>query len=267
MSSKSDVQSQGWTKHWIQICAVVEADIRKLRHDPSELLTRMIQPILWLMIYGQAMANTRAIPTGKLSYIDYITPGILAQSTLFISIFYGISLIWERDMGILHRVLVTPTPRSFLVLGRAFAGSLRALSQILVIYPIAIMLGVNLRFDFLALLGVCGMVLIGGALFSTFSLLVALIVKKRERFMGLGQVITLPLFFASNALYPIEIMPSWIRTFSIFNPLTYQVDAMRSLMVVGEPSYYGLPFDFGISLLIFVILLAIASWNYPKIIY
>ena len=169
-------------------------------------------------------------------------------------------------MGILHRVLVTPTPRSFLVLGRAFAGSLRALSQILVIYPIAIMLGVNLRFDFLALLGDADG-LDRWILFFYLLSACGFDCKKARTFYGSCQAITLPLFFASNALYPIEIMPSWIRTFSIFNPLTYQVDAMRSLMVVGEPSYYGLPFDFGISLLIFVILLAIASWNYPKIIY
>jgi len=102
-----------------QVVAIVETDIRKLRHDPYELMTRMIQPAIWLLIFGQAMAQTKAIPTGSLSYLDYIAPGILAQSILFIAIFYGIALIWERDMGILHKILVAPAPRSFLVIGRA----------------------------------------------------------------------------------------------------------------------------------------------------
>lgn len=90
-----------------QVAAIVETDLRKLWHDPYELFTRMIQPAIWLLIFGQAMAKTKAIPTGSLSYLDFIAPGILAQSILFISIFFGLSLIWERDMGILQKILVS----------------------------------------------------------------------------------------------------------------------------------------------------------------
>src|SRR6202041_251495 len=124
-------------QRWEQIMAIVEMDIRKLRHDPYELITRMIQPSIWLLIFGQAMAKTRAIPTGSLSYLDFIAPGILAQSILFISIFYGISLIWERDMGILQKILVSPAPRSALVIGRAIAAGFRGISQIFIIYILA----------------------------------------------------------------------------------------------------------------------------------
>ena len=114
-----------------QTLAIVEADVRKLRHDPIELFTRMIQPSVWLLIFGQAMAQARLIQTGEHSYLDYIAPGILAQSVLFIAIFYGISLIWERDMGILHKILVTPAPRMILVVGRAIAAGIRRLRRFL----------------------------------------------------------------------------------------------------------------------------------------
>src|SRR5438552_2512638 len=77
-----------------QISAVSEADLRKLIHDPVELLTRMVQPLLWLTIFGQVFARTRAIPTGGIPYLDFMAPGILAQSVLFGAIFFGISLIW-----------------------------------------------------------------------------------------------------------------------------------------------------------------------------
>ena len=251
----------------MQIGAIVAADVRKLRHDPSELLTRMIQPAVWLLIFGQAMAKTKAIPTGSLPYLDYITPGILAQSILFIAIFYGIALIWERDMGILHKILVSPAPRSLLVIGRAIAAGIRGISQIFIIYILAYFLGVNLRWELLPFLGVVATVMLGGAIFSTFSLIVASIVKKRERFMGIGQVLTMPLFFASNALYPIEMMPSWLKIVSLFNPLTYQVDALRSFMITNHATYLNLLRDFGVGILAFTLLVLIATRIYPKILY
>ncbi len=268
--SKLEAPSPIWTK-WIIACrqtlAITEADIRKLRHDPYELFTRMIQPSIWLLIFGQAMAKVKAIQTGGLSYLDYIAPGILAQSVLFIAIFYGIALIWERDMGILHKILVTPAPRIALVVGRAFAAGIRGLSQIFIIYLLSFFLGIHLRWNLLSFLGVIATVLLGGAIFSTLSLIAASLVKKRERFMGIGQVLTMPLFFASNALYPIEMMPAWIRSLSIMNPLTYQVDALRSLMIVGEFSTFGLWTDFGVGIFAFCLLVAIAVPIYPKILY
>ena len=87
---------------------IAEGELRKLRHDPTELLTRAVQPLLWLLVFGQVIANTRAIPTGSLGYMDFLAPGILAQSALFSAIFFGIAVIWERDLGVLHKYLVSP---------------------------------------------------------------------------------------------------------------------------------------------------------------
>lgn len=262
---KLDAPFHSLTRGISQTLAITETDIRKLRHDPLELFTRMIQPSIWLLIFGQAMAHV--VPTGHLSYLDFIAPGILAQSVLFISIFYGIALIWEKDMGILHKILVSPAPRVTLVLGRALAAGLRGVSQIFIVYLLCFFLGVHLRWDILSLLGVVVTVIMGGAVFSTLSLIAAALVKKRERFMGIGQVLTMPLFFASNALYPIDMMPDWIRTLSILNPLTYQVDALRSFMIVGQVSHFGLMTDFGVGAIAFCILVAIAIPIYPKILY
>jgi len=249
-----------------QASAVAESDIRKLIHDPVELFTRMIQPILWLVVFGQVFARTRAIPTGGLRYLDFMAPGILAQSVLFGAIFYGISLIWERDLGIIHKFLVSPAPRTALVLGRAVSSAIRGFCQAVVVYLVAFLLGVNLRFQWNAILGVLAIVGLGAATFSTFSLIAACIVKSRERFMGIGQVLTMPLFFASNAIYPLSLMPAWLRALSTVNPLTYQVDALRYLMIRDGRLEFGLAFDFGIELLAFSILVAIAARLYPSII-
>ncbi len=256
-----------WIQRLEQIVAIVEADLRKLRHDPYELLSRMLQPTIWLLIFGQAMANAKAIPTGMSSYLDYIAPGILAQSILFISIFFGIALIWERDMGILHKILVSPAPRSILVIGRAIAAGLRGIPQIFIIYFLSYLLEINVRWSLLPFLGVLCATMLGGAVFSTFSLIIASLVKKRERFMGIGQVLTMPLFFASNALYPIEMMPKWLQIVSHLNPLSYQVDALRSFMITHEATTFGLFIDLMVGLFSFVILTIIATRIYPKILY
>ena len=237
MSNKRDGQFPTWIK---QLFAVVEMDIRKLRHDPSELFTRMLQPIIWILIFGQAMENANTIKTGSSSYLDFMVPGILAQSILLIAIFYGIALIWEKDMGNLHKILSTPAPRVILVVGRSIAAGIRGLAQVLVIYLLAFLLKIDLRLEFFPLCYVFAMAILIGALFSTFSLIVACIVKKRERFMGIGQAMTMPLFFASNALYPIDIMPSWLKAVSSLNPLTYQVDVLRSMMIADEISHFGM---------------------------
>jgi len=253
------------TRYLIQTFSIVETDLRKLRHDPFEILIRMVQPAIWLVIFGEAMAKVKGISTGPYSYLDYIAPGILAQSTLFISIFFGIALIWERDMGILYKTLVSPAPRSTLVVGRALAAGLRSVSQVFVIYFLAILLGIHVRWDFIGIVGVLTTVMLGGAVFSTISLVTASIVKKRERFMGIGQVLAMPLFFASNALYPIDMMPRWLQIVSHLNPLTYQVDALRNFMITGAATTLDLTIDFGVGLLVFAIFVAIAVRTYPKI--
>ncbi len=99
---------------------IVQIETQKLKRDPTELFSRAVQPALWLLIFGQVLARTRAIPTGGLRYIDFMAPGILAQSILFVSIFYGLSVIWERDLGILQKFLGQPRTAKALVPERLF---------------------------------------------------------------------------------------------------------------------------------------------------
>lgn len=240
-------------------------EARKLLHDPTELLTRAVQPALWLLVFGQVFTRIRAIPTGSMRYIDFMAPGILSQSVLFIAIFYGISVIWERDLGILHKFLVSPTPRSALVLGKAISAGLRGLAQALIVYLLAVLLGVGMDWNPLSLAGVLLVVMLGAAFFSTFSLVIACLVKTRERFMGIGQILTMPLFFASNAIYPISIMPRWLQIISHANPLTYQVDALRFLMLSGGTTAYGLGMDLGVLAAATAVVVGIGARLYPTI--
>jgi ABC-2 type transport system permease protein len=245
---------------------IAELEVRKLRHDPTDIFMRTVQPALWLLVFGETFSHIHAINTGKESYLQFMSPGILAQSILFLSIFYGIQIIWDRDMGIVHKFLASPTPRAAIVLGKALSAGARALPQGVIIYILALLLGVQMNWNPLALLGVIVMVMLAAACFSTFSLVIACLLKTRDRVMGIGQVLTMPLFFASNAIYPIDIMPGWLQVIARLNPLSYQVDALRALMVTGEASVNGLGVDYGVTILVTTALILLAARLYPRIV-
>ncbi|RYJ27712.1 ABC-type drug export system, membrane protein [Streptomyces sp. L-9-10] len=246
----------GWRVLPARVVAMCVVELQKLRHDRTELYTRAVQPALWLLIFGETFTRIKAIPTGGIPYIDFLAPGIIAQSAMFIAIFYGIMIIWERDAGILTKLLVTPTPRAALISGKAFASGVKALIQAVVVIVIAAALGVGLTWNPLRLLGVAVVVVLGSAFFSCLSMTIAGIVLTRDRLMGIGQAITMPLFFASNALYPVAIMPGWLQVVSKINPLSYQVDALRGLLL-GTPSHLLL--DFGVLVLAAAVGIAAAS--------
>lgn len=248
----------------VKTYVMAEMETRKLLHDPTELITRAVQPILWLGIFGEALSKIRAIPTEGFTYLQFITPGILTQSVTFVSIFYGLSIIWERDMGLLQKILVTPTSRLALVWGKMISAGIRGLSQAVVIFLFTFILRVHLRITPFSIIGVAVITMLGAGFFTGLSMIIASIVKTRERFMGIGQIITLPLFFASNAIYPISIMPAWLQAVANVNPLTYMVDGLRSVLITGNVS--RLPLDIVILVVAAFAMSFLSAYMYPKVV-
>jgi ABC-2 type transport system permease protein len=242
---------------------IAEMEVRKLLHDPTEIITRAIQPILWLGIFGEALSKTKAIPTNGVTYLQFITPGILTQSVVFIAIFYGLSIIWERDMGVLQKFLVSPTPRLALVWGKMVSAGVRGISQIIIIFIFSFLLNIRLNFSIISVVGTVLLVVLGASFFTGLSMIIASLVKTRERFMGIGQVITLPLFFASNAIYPIAIMPPWLQFVANINPLSYMVDGLRALLVGS--SLAQLPLDLGVLIIATFLISLLSAYMYPKV--
>lgn len=260
------VEASAFLAFFRETAAIAEVELKKLFRDPTELFSRAVQPVLWLVIFGQVFSKVRGIPTGDVSYLAFMTPGILAQSVLFTAIFYGIAVIWERDLGIIHKLLVSPARRSSLVVGKAASAGFRGAVQTFIIYLIALAMRIQINWNPLAIAGVLFAVALGSAVFSTFSLIIACIVKSRERFMGIGQVLTMPLFFASSAIYPLAMMPRWLQVVAILNPLTYLVDALRGIMIQGGQSMHTLPVDLGVIAMIFLVLASIAAKLYPTLV-
>src|SRR3954466_9015101 len=162
---------------------------RKLRHDQLDLVTRSVQPLLWLFVFGTAMSRLRAIPTGGVEYRAYLAPGVMAQAAMFVAIFFGLAVIWERDVGQLQRLLATPLPRTALVLGKAAGAATRAVVQAVLLLAVVAIAGIGLRWRGTG--GLRALLLLGGgpAVSACLSMTIASLVKERERFMGIGQLV------------------------------------------------------------------------------
>jgi ABC-2 type transport system permease protein len=246
-----------------RIATLSLVELVKLKHDRTELYTRAVQPILWLLIFGTTFTRIDLIPVEGIPYLDYLAPGIMAQSALMIAILYGIHIIWDRDQGLLAKLLTTPTPHVALVNGKAFAAGVRAISQMFVALAVSLLLGVTFIWSVPRVLGALVAIVLGAAFFSTLSMSIAGLVLSRERLMGVGQAITMPLFFASNALYPTELMPEWVQALSAINPLSYEVNALRTLLL-GLPG--NLVVDYAALVLACIFSIALASSLLPRLV-
>jgi ABC-2 type transport system permease protein len=243
--------------------AMAQAEMRKLRHDHLDIVTRSVQPLLWLFVFGTALRNNRSLTLGTLDYRAYIAPGVMAQAAMFIAIFFGLAVIWERDVGQLQRLLATPLSRASIVLGKAAGACVRALVQALLLLIVLALAGIDVRWTVEGVLGTLALLMLGTAAFACMSMLLAAGVKERERFMGIGQLIMMPLFFASSALYPLRVMPGWLHAIARVNPLTYEVQGLRQMLVgVGGAGEVWL--DFLVVTGFFAAMLVAATRAYPR---
>jgi ABC-2 type transport system permease protein len=245
------------------VAATVQAELRKLRHDHLDVFTRSAQPLLWLFVFGTALHHTHAISVGHLDYRAYIAPGVMAQAALFIAIFFGLAVIWERDVGQLQRLLATPLPRTAIVLGKAAGAGVRALVQAALLLAVLAAAGIGLRWSVLGVVGALTMLVLATGAFACLSMLIAAGVRSRERFMGIGQLVMMPLFFASSALYPLSIMPGWLHVVARVNPLTYEVQGLRQ-MLLGVGGGGELWLDFLVVVGFLAAMTAAATRAYPR---
>lgn len=244
------------------IMTIVELEARRLRHDYTDIAVRAVQPIVWLLVFGTVMSQSRIIPTGDYSYLTFVAPGVLAQAVMFVAIFFGIMLVWDRDSGNLAKLLVAPASRISLVLGKCFSASVRAIAQAVVVISIILILNVGivdiqLYNNPIYILLTFPVVILISAVAAGISILFATIFRTRERVMGFGQLLTLPLFFTSSALYPVTWMPWYLQWIAKINPLTYGVDLLRGLMVTGDLS--GAPLDLAVLIGYLVVLVLACS--------
>jgi ABC-2 type transport system permease protein len=217
-------------------------EVKRYLRDRARIISSFVQPLLWLLIFGSGIRFSGTI--GNLTYQQYIFPGIIGQTLLFTSMFMGISVIWDREFGFMKEILVAPISRFSVFLGKMLGDSTDAVIQGIIVFVLGFLLGIRLDpLTFLKALPV--MILITFGLVG-IGLTVASFIESLESFGVIQSFINLPLFFLSGALFPIRgDVPSWLQIISSFNPLTYGIDALRTIILGNawqplNPLYFNL---------------------------
>jgi ABC-2 type transport system permease protein len=262
-ANASDERARAVPGFAYSVWVIFQLESLKILKDPAEIVSRSVQPALWLLLFGQAFNRAAAVDTGGVPYLAFLTPGILSQAITFVSIFNGLSIIWEKDMGLMQKILSTPITRTALVLGKMLSASTRSFFQLLVVTALALLMGLHFEWSVARVAGVLALTVLGSSFFTGLSMIIASIVRTRERMMGIGQLATMPLFFASSALYPVKDMPGWLQAIAVVNPMSFLVNGLRGLMLA--PDYSGFAWDAGWLLLMGLAALGVATWRYPKL--
>jgi ABC-2 type transport system permease protein len=241
-------------------------EVKRYLRDRTRIISSFVQPLLWLVIFGAGFGMRFALPGG--GYQQYLFPGIVGQTLLFTSMFMGISVIWDRDFGFLKEVLVAPVSRMTLFLGKMVGDSTDAVIQGIIVFALGAVLGIAIDpLAFLICLPIMMLITFG---LVSIGLTIASFMGSLESFGAIQTFINLPLFFLSGALFPITGplavgVPGWLQAASAFNPLTYGVDALRSILLGGtyaalQPMWINLMVIVGFD----VAMIAVGTWAFTR---
>lgn len=240
-------------------------EVKRYIRDRVRIVSSFFQPVLWLVIFGTGIRFSTNI--GNVSSTEYIFPGIIGQTLLFTSMFMGISVIWDREFGFLKEIMVAPVSRVSIFLGKMLGDSTDALIQGILVFVLGLLLGLPLGgVMFLEALPV--MLLITFGLVSV-GLTLASFIENLESFGAIQTFINLPLFFLSGALFPVSgpHIPSWLTIASNLNPLTYGVDALRTI-ILGTAWQPGPSYPFYIDLLVIcgfdILMIFVGTWAFNR---
>jgi ABC-2 type transport system permease protein len=208
------------------VSIVWRRELIRFRSDRLRAVTSLVQPVLFLFVLGTGLSRlaSHGLPAG-VDFRTFIYPGVLAMSVLFTSIFSAASIVWDREFGFLREMLVAPVRRWAIVVGKCLGGATVATFQGIIFLALA---GVaHIPYDPLLLLTLVGELLLLSFTLTAFGVMMAARIKQIQAFMALTQMLVMPLFFLSGALYPLNGLPTWLTVLTRIDPLTYIVDPMR----------------------------------------
>jgi len=201
-------------------------ELIRFRTDRLRAVTSLIQPVLFLFVLGSGLGSLagRGLPPG-ISFRTFIYPGVVAMGVLFTAIFSAGSIVWDREFGFLREMLVAPVNRGAIVLGKCLGGATVATFQGIIVLALAGLAGVP--YNPVLIVTLIGELLLLSFTLTAFGVMMAARIKQFQAFMALTQMLVMPLFFLSGALYPLNGLPAWLTVLTRIDPLTYIVDPMR----------------------------------------
>jgi ABC-2 type transport system permease protein len=216
------------------VSIVWRRELIRFRTDRLRAVTSLVQPVLFLFVLGTGLSGlaSHGLPSG-VDFKTFIYPGVLAMSVLFTSIFSAASIVWDREFGFLREMLVAPVRRWAIVVGKVLGGATVATFQGIIFLALA---GVaHVPYNPVLLLTLVGELLLLAFTLTAFGVMMAARIKQIQAFMALTQLLVLPLFFLSGALYPLNGLPAWLTVLTRIDPLTYIVDPMRHAVFAHLP--------------------------------
>jgi len=208
------------------VSIVWRRELIRFQRDRLRTITSLIQPLLFLLVLGTGLSALArgSLPSG-VNFKTFIYPGVLAMTVLFTAIFSAASIVWDREFGFLREMLVAPVSRASIVIGKCLGGATIATLQGLVILALAGLAGVP--YDPVLMLTLIGEMLLLAFTLTAFGVMMAARITQFQAFMALTQMLVMPLFFLSGALYPLNGLPAWLSVLTRIDPLTYVVGPMR----------------------------------------
>ncbi len=266
-SAVDDVVSSRWADDLAGIYTIWLREVRKFWRDKPRIIGATVQPALFLLLLGTGIGqgiprafdiepSAREFAPGVPDYLTYIYPGIIAMTLLFTSVFSAISIIWDREVGFLKEVMVAPISRSAVAVGKTLGGSTVAMLQGCLMLAFAPFLHISLSWG--AVLALLPLLLYISFSLTAMGIAAAARMRSMQGFTVIMNFLTLPMFFLSGAMFPIGGLPGWMTFLVTLNPLTYGVDALRSV-VIGYHQY-GVMQDllvmgtFGVAMLVLAVM-------------
>ena len=257
-------------------------DILRYWRDRWRLVASLAQPLLFLIVFGSGLSSSLKGSasfgaSGGLSYIQFMYPGIIGMAILFTAIFGAMSIVWDREFGFLKEVLVAPIDRSSVAIGKALGGTTQAMIQGLILLILAPFVGVKL-----SLLTVLTMIPLAAVLafgLSSFGVALASTMKSMQGFQVVMNLLMMPMFFLSGALFPLSGLPGWMTVLTRIDPASYGIDPLRRVVLSdsGMPTavidklgltingqVLSIPLEAGIMLAFGVVMLAIAVMSFRR---
>ena len=252
-------------------------ELIRFRSDRMRIVTSLVQPLLFLFVLGSGLEQLSSASTHGVDLKTFIYPGVLCISVMYTAMFSAASIVWDREFGFLREMMVAPVRRSSIVIGKCLGGATVASFQGVILICLAG--AVDVPYEPMLILGVFGLQLLLAFSITAFGVMVAARIKQMQSFVALMQMIVLPMFFISGALFPVSNLPGWLAVLNRIDPLTYAVDPMRRLVFshldISESARRALDpgvtwwgwhvptgLEVAVVLALGLVMLAIATWEF-----
>jgi ABC-2 type transport system permease protein len=222
------VPARSWRGELRAVKIVWLRELIRFRNDRIRIVTSLVQPLLFLFVLGAGLQQLSSASTHGVDLKTFIYPGVLCMAVLFTAMFSAASIVWDREYGFLREMMVAPVRRSSIVLGKCLGGATVAGFQGLIMLALA--WTVHVPYSLTLIVGVFSLQLLLAFSITAFGVMVAARITQIQSFMGVMQLVVMPMFFLSGALFPVTSLPGWLAVLNRLDPLTYAVEPMRTLV-------------------------------------